>query len=83
MSFPRNYGLFETGFMVRKNNLKSTMFNESWWKEISKNSGRDQLSQMFVSWSIGVDVKPILNCGVMKENKFLSEKLNHKKPFKV
>ena len=83
MSFPRNYGLFETGFMVRKNNLKSTMFNESWWKEISKNSGRDQLSQMFVSWSIGVDVKPILNCGEISENKFISEKIKHKNPFKV
>ena len=83
MSFPRNYGLFENGFIVRRNNLKSTMFNESWWKEISKNSGRDQLSQMFVSWSIGVDITPILNCGLMADNIFLSEKIKHKNPFKL
>jgi hypothetical protein len=69
--------------MVRKNNLKSRMFNESWWKEISKNSGRDQLSQMFVSWLIGVDITPILNCGFMGKNKFLSERIKHKNPFKV
>lgn len=83
MSFPRNYGLFENGFIVRRNNLKSKMFNETWWKEISKNSGRDQLSQMFVSWSIGVDITPILNCGLMADNIFLSEKIKHKNPFKL
>lgn len=83
MSFPRNYGLFENGFIVRRNNLKSKMFNETWWKEISKNSGRDQLSQMFVSWSIGVDITPILNCGFMADNIFLSEKIKHKNPFKL
>ena len=83
MSFPRNYGLFENGFIVRRNNLKSKIFNETWWKEISKNSGRDQLSQMFVSWSIGVDITPILNCGLMADNIFLSEKIKHKNPFKL
>ena len=83
MSFPRNYGLFENGFIVRRNNLKSKMFNETWWKEISKNSGRDQLSQMFVSWSIGVNITPILNCGLMGDNIFLSEKIKHKNPFKL
>ena len=83
MSFPRNYGLFENGFIVRRNNLKSKIFNETWWKEISKNSGRDQLSQMFVSWSIGVDITPILNCGLMTDNIFLSEKIKHKNPFKL
>jgi hypothetical protein len=38
---------------------------------------------MFVSWSIGVDITPILNCGFMGKNNFLSEKIKHKNPFKI
>ena len=55
MGFPTNYGLYENGFLIRRNNLKIKFFNEAWWKELSKNSSRDQLSQMFTSWLIMCD----------------------------
>ena len=59
MGFPENYGLYEAGLLIRKNNSKVKLFNESWWKEVLNNSGRDQLSQMFSSWVTGVDFHPI------------------------
>lgn len=49
-NFPKNYGLFETGIMIRKNNEKIKQFNQHWWNEINNESCRDQLSQMYVCW---------------------------------
>jgi len=83
MGLPKNIGLFETGFLIRKNNNKVKNFNETWWSEIKNNSGRDQLSQMFASWYCDVDTKPI-EVGVnMENNEFLHKKRPHKKTFLV
>jgi hypothetical protein len=83
MGFPKNYGLFENGFLIRKNNNKVKNFNETWWTEIKNNSGRDQLSHMFSSWYSSVDVTPIEIGKNIDDNEFLHKKIKHKKIFQV
>jgi hypothetical protein len=56
--FPKNLGLYETGFMLRKNNDKVNLFNNFWWNEIESGSGRDQLSQMYISWKLNISASP-------------------------
>lgn len=55
-NFPSNYGLFDTGFMIRKNTKEVNKFNELWWKELSKGSKRDQLSQSYCSWKLRIKI---------------------------
>lgn len=74
MGFPKNYGLFSTGFMFRKNSPAVNLFNEKWWEEIKAGSKRDQLSQMFVSWKCGVPVNPIPVGRDVYSNPFLIKK---------
>jgi hypothetical protein len=81
MGFPPNYGLYEAGFLIRKNNLKVKLFNETWWKEVFNNSGRDQLSQMFASWSTGIDIHPITIGKNVWSNDLLHPKTEHLKRF--
>lgn len=83
MGFPKEYGLFETGFLIRKNNNKIKNFNETWWTEIKNNSGRDQLSHMFASWYSDVDTILIKVGLTMENNDFLHERVKHKKIFSV
>lgn len=83
MGFPKNYGLFECGFMIRKNNNKVKNFNETWWTEILKNSGRDQLSQMFSSWYSDVDITPITIGERVESTPYLMPKQEHKRVFQV
>lgn len=49
--YPKNNGLYETGFMLRQHNepiCRQTM--DAWWNMIQKYSYRDQLSINFVCW---------------------------------
>jgi hypothetical protein len=81
--FPKNLGLYETGFMVRPNNNKIiNKFNEEWWNEVSNHSGRDQLSQMYVSWKTGINIDPIKIGKSAYENNFTLPH-NHSKEFLV
>lgn len=75
--FPKNLGLFQSGFMIRKNNDKVNRFNNTWWEEIKNGSGRDQLSQVYSSWKNSINIKPINNNGSVYNNKFLSPKIKH------
>lgn len=59
--FPRDFGLFATGIMIRKNNKKVAKFNETWWNEIKNGSERDQISQTYSSWKSGVEISKINN----------------------
>ena len=83
MGFPKEYGLFETGFLIRKNNNKVKNFNETWWTEIKNNSCRDQLSHMIASWYSDVDTTPIKIGLTMDNNDFLHQRVKHKKIFNV
>jgi hypothetical protein len=77
--FPENYGLYQTGFMFRKNNKLINQFNDIWWNEIKHHSGRDQLSQVYSAWKSGVTISPILNQGTVYSNTFLYPKVKHTK----
>lgn len=43
-------GLYETGILMRRNNIHVINFNEMWWDEINNNSIRDQISFPYVLW---------------------------------
>lgn len=83
MGFPKNYGLFEAGFIIRRNNKKVNQFNDFWWNEVKKNSGRDQLSQMFSAWYCNLDIKPITIGENVYSNEFLGKLKTHKKEFRM
>lgn len=75
--FPENYGLFESGFIIRKNNDDTNKYNELWWEEIKNNSSRDQLSQMYVSWKTNITITPIMVGKDVYNNEFIGEYTYH------
>jgi hypothetical protein len=77
--FPENFGLYQSGFMFRKNNKKVNEFNEVWWNEIKNHSGRDQLSQVYASWKVSLPIGTISGFGTVYSNKFLFPKVKHTK----
>ena len=81
--FPRNYGLFDSGFTIRKYNKVVNEFNDIWWSEIKNFSARDQLSQVYSSWKSGVDIKPILVGSSIYSNKYLNPKVKHPRKWLV
>lgn len=81
IGFPMNYGLFENGFIIRRNKDKINFFNDTWWNEVKNNSGRDQLSQMYASWFTNTRIDPINVGDSMDNNPFLNKKRQHKKGF--
>jgi len=48
--YPVNNGLVETGVTIRRNNIKTALFNERWWNEIYNYSVRDQISCNYCLW---------------------------------
>jgi hypothetical protein len=83
MGFPKQYGLFEGGFIFRKSNDKIKNFNETWWNEVLKNSGRDQLSQMFASWYSDVYIHPITIGEKTESTPYLNPRKEHKRVFQT
>lgn len=77
--FPEKCGLFETGFLVRKNNEETKKLNDFWWGEVIKHSGRDQLSQMYSSWKTGVKIESITTDKSVYKNRYLDPKIPHLK----
>ena len=57
--FPRDYGLFESGFIIRKNTEKINQLNELWWNEIATGSERDQCSLVYCLWKLGITANEI------------------------
>lgn len=55
--YPENNGLFENGFLVRPNNVKTKEFEQLWWKEYKDGSQRDQLSMVYALWKSGQEAK--------------------------
>lgn len=50
---PRNYGLYETGIMIRENRSDVNAVCDAWWAEVEKYSHRDQMSLTYVLWKTG------------------------------
>ena len=57
--FPKNFGLFSTGFLIRRNNEKTNNLNNIWWEEIKNGSKRDQISFTYCIWKLNFKVKEI------------------------
>jgi hypothetical protein len=75
--FPPNLGLFETGFIVRRNNELVNRFNDTWSNEVMSYSGRDQLSQMYSSWKTNLSIDRITYGKSCYDNPFLERKKSH------
>ena len=55
--FPKDLGLGENCYIIRKNNDKVREFNELWWQEYLNGSERDQLSFMYCVWKTGISLE--------------------------
>jgi len=75
--FPQNLGLYETGFIVRNNNEHVNEFNDVWWSELSRGSGRDQLSNMYASWKTKLPISRLEMGKSCYDNPFLEPKVKH------
>lgn len=54
---PRDFGLYECGMIIRRNNKVVEEFNNRWWAEITRYSSRDQMSFPYVLWKMGDRIK--------------------------
>jgi hypothetical protein len=50
--YPRNYGLSETGIVIRDNSSVCKKINNYWWEFIFNYSKRDQLSFNYILWAM-------------------------------
>lgn len=80
--FPTKFGLFETGFMIRRNNDQVNNFNKMWWEELLNNSGRDQISQCYSSWKSNTKIHPILIGKSQYDSPYMMPKTKHNKIYK-
>ncbi|ULB45195.1 tetratricopeptide repeat protein, partial [Limnospira fusiformis KN01] len=80
-NFPADYGLFENGFIIRKNTKKVRELNEAWWKEYEEGSQRDQFSLMYCLWKLNIKVSPITIGQQMRINPFINFKKHKYKSY--
>jgi len=81
--YPKNHGLFDSGFTVRKNNDKVKLFNETWWNEILNGSARDQLSQVYSSWKTKIPINSFIHGNNIYNNPYLNEQIKHPKRWTI
>lgn len=81
--FPTKYGLFDSGFTIRKNNQQINTFNETWWNEIQNGSARDQLSQVYSSWKTNTKITPFKHGNNIYNNPYLNQKVKHPKKWSI
>jgi hypothetical protein len=56
MGFPKNFGLYACGIMIRKNSSKVIEFMKLWYDEVQKFSYRDQISFPYILWKYPIDL---------------------------
>lgn len=59
IGFPKDIGMLQGGFIIRRNNERTRRFNEAWWADYCRYSRRDQLSLMPAIDESGVIVNAI------------------------
>lgn len=59
IGFPKDIGMLQGGFIIRRNNERTRRFNEAWWADYCRYSRRDQLSLMPAVDESGVIVNSI------------------------
>lgn len=52
---PGNYGMYETGVLIRRYNSDVMRFSDKWWQEIERYTHRDQLSITKALFVTGID----------------------------
>jgi hypothetical protein len=57
--YPKNWGLVQSGLIIRKNTEDVSYFCNLWWEEIQRGSKRDQLSFNYVLWRYTIPVRVI------------------------
>jgi hypothetical protein len=56
-NMPNEFGLFETGLIIRDNSLNTIKLNKQWFEFFAIGSHRDQLSLPFASYQTGIKIK--------------------------
>lgn len=52
--YPEHNGLAEVTVLLRRHSPSTIRFNELWWKEVTTQSSRSQLSFDYISWKHGI-----------------------------
>lgn len=54
--FPKKFGLYGTGILIRKNTHEVIEFMKQWYEEIEKYSCRDQISFPYILWKNPIEL---------------------------
>lgn len=57
--YPSNWGLVQSGLIIRKHTQEVAEFCNRWWNEVEKGSKRDQLSFNYVLWKYSIPIRVI------------------------
>ena len=78
VNMPKNYGLVETGMLVRKHNEpKCINLMEDWWKEIKTNIHRDQITLPYVLYKNSIKIDEVATLGNNIRNDFSFNIISH------
>lgn len=58
--FPKNFGLYACGIMIRKNTSEVIDFMELWYEEVHKYTYRDQISFPYVLWKNPIEIDTMI-----------------------
>lgn len=82
--FPKYWGLWECGVIVRRHNPKTKFYNEQWWAQICRFSSRDQISLPYIHWKTQNQVYKASIVGhtgnVREDSRFIYTKRQSSKP---
>ncbi|MDT9190220.1 MAG: tetratricopeptide repeat protein, partial [Limnospira sp. PMC 894.15] len=89
--YPKNYGLYENAFIVRRNTPPVRRLNELWLEKYIKGLERDQFYLMYCLWKLSLPSRAITNARQFRESpyvvftshntKYSSQELNHNDDF--
>lgn len=78
-NYPKHFGLFENGLMLRKHNdPKMIELNNSWWDLYVNFSQRDQVSLGFLMWKFDIQCEAFFPKGISVRNSPAIEFHKHK-----
>jgi len=77
LSFPMNTGIITSGIMLRENTPECIKLHEAWWKELSEQSVRDQLSFAFISYGSKLVNTYIWDYGSKRQQDFIYSQHYH------
>ncbi len=72
IGYPKNNGLYENAFIIRRNNKEVEELNELWWKEYLEGAERDQFVLMYALDRLGLKVNSISIGEQFRKNPFVN-----------